>query len=116
MIDVEYDDYDVSRYPNPNRPAKPLIIQSIFGDEEILNFLIDDFDKTMQAFRDLGNRNCDKIWAYQKIVYSDLIEVIELSNAVNKESLREKLKKHFEDTREKRETKGYLKGQFRGEY
>lgn len=69
-----------------NTAAPPVVleIQKVHGNQAVLQFLIDDYDLTMEAFVRMRSDDPDLIWSYQRIVSEDLIASVYLSDADNK--------------------------------
>lgn len=69
---------------NTSAPPVVLEIQKVHGDKEVLQFLIDDFDLTMEAFCSLEYKDNDRIWAYQRVVSEDLIASVYLADVTDR--------------------------------
>lgn len=68
---------------NTTAPPVVLEIQKVHGNQEVLQFLIDEYDSTMEAFIEIRSSDPNLIWSYQRIVSEDLIASVCLSDATN---------------------------------
>lgn len=93
-----------------NTAAPPIVleIQKVHGNEAVLQFLIDEYDSTMEAFIEIRSPDPDIIWAYQRIVSEDLVASVCLADVDNPEYVIECFRHYVNIGRKDRRTVGRL--------